>query len=149
MKSRILAVCDWEETYADRLMEYLNVRQVSPFYVRTFTSITALEDFANQEEIEVVLLSSELLEELTDREMQSLHIGKMILLTQGPVPEELNGMPAIYKYQSAENIIREVLCIYAEEAQPFLQAALLKNEVMLYGVYSPVHRIGKTAFALA
>lgn len=145
MKNRILAVCDPEEAYVSRLMEYLNEKQVSPFYVRAFTSKEALGDFAKQQEVEVLLISAQEAAE----DMQSLQIGKRILLTQGQVPARLEGEPVIYKYQSAEKIIREVLYYYAEEAQPFLQAALLKEEVQLYGVYSPIQRIGKTTFALA
>lgn len=149
MKNRILAVCDPEEAYASRLMEYLNEKQVSPFYVRAFTSKEALKDYAKEEDVEVVLISSDLAEDETDDELRELGIGKRILLTQGRVPAELEGEPAVYKYQSAEKIIREALFFYAEEAQPYLQAALLKEEVRLYGVYSPIHRIGKTTFALA
>jgi len=149
MKNRILAVCDPEEAYVSRLMEYLNEKKVSPFYVRAFTSKEALEDFARQEAVEVVLMAAELTKDTEAEDMHGLRIGKRILLTQGQVPKELEGEPAIYKYQSAEKIIREALFYYAEEAQPFLQAALLKREVQLLGVYSPVHRIGKTTFALA
>lgn len=149
MKNRILAVCDPEEAYASRLMEYLNEKQVSPFYVRAFTSKEALMEFAKQEAVELVLMSAELSEAAAEEELANRQIGKRILLTQGQVPAELEGEPAIYKYQSAETIIREALFYYAEEAQPFLQAALLKKEVRLYGVYSPIHRIGKTTFSLA
>ncbi len=145
MKNRVLAVCDPEETYAGRLMEYLNEKQVSPFYVRAFTSREALRDFAQQEEIEVLLISADMAAE----EKESLPAGKKILLTKGQVPEGLEREPAIYKYQSAEKIIREALYYYSEEASPFLQASLLKERVRLYGVYSPVHRTGKTTFSLA
>ena len=145
MKNRILAVCDPEEAYVGRLMEYLNERQVSPFYVRAFSSRKALEDFLGQEEIEVLLISADMAAE----DMEGLYTGRKILLTKGQVPKGLEEEPAIYKYQSAEKIIREALYYYAEEAQPFLQAALLKKEVRLYGVYSPVGRVGKTAFSLA
>ena len=149
MKNRILAVCDPEEEYVSRLMEYLNENHVSPFYVRAFTSKEALLDFAKEEDVEVVLIASQLLQSGGDADMKNLHVGKRILLTQGQVPSELEGEPAVYKYQSAEKIIREVLFFYAEEAQPYLQAALLKEEVRIYGVYSPIHRIGKTSFSLA
>ena len=60
LKNSILAVCDPEEAYAGRLMEYLNERQVSPFYVRAFSSRKALENFLGQEEIEVLLISADM-----------------------------------------------------------------------------------------
>ncbi|MCI8416973.1 MAG: hypothetical protein HFI33_05635 [Lachnospiraceae bacterium] len=145
MKSRILAVCDSEETYVARLMEYLNEKQISPFYVRAFTSREALEAFAQQEEIQVLLIS----DSMVSREAHCLSVGRQILLTEGHVPAGLEREPAIYKYQSAERIIREVLHYYAEADHPFLQAALLQEEVRLYGVYSPIQRLGKTTFALA
>ncbi|MBQ8184485.1 MAG: hypothetical protein IJ036_01720 [Lachnospiraceae bacterium] len=145
MKNRILAICDPETTYASRLMEYLNERQVSPFYARAFTSKEALRDFAGQAEIEVLLISSDMA--LVD--LQGLPGGKRIWLTHGQIPAELEGEPVIYKYQSAEKIIREILYYYAEEAQPLLQAALLKEKIQMYGVCSPIGRTGKTTFALA
>jgi cellulose biosynthesis protein BcsQ len=145
LKNKILAVCDSEEAYVGRLMEYLNGKQISPFYVRSFTSWEALEDFAQQEEIEVLLVSAD----IAGEEMRSPQMGKRILLSTGQVPEGLEKEPVIYKYQSAEKIIREVLNYYAEAGQPFLQAAIWRGEVRIYGVYSPLGRLGKTTFALA
>lgn len=145
MKNRILAVCDPEEAYAGRLMEYLNGKQISPFYVRSFTSREALEDFAQQEEIEVLLISAD----MAGEEMRSPQMGMRILLSTGQVPVGLEGEPVVYKYQSAEKMIREILNYYAEAGQPFLQAAIWRGEARIYGVYSPIRRLGKTTFALA
>ena len=105
MKNRILAVCDPEEEYVSRLMEYLNEKRVSPFYVRAFTSKEALMDFAKEEEVEMLLIASQLLKQGGDEEMRALRVGKRILLTQGQVPSELEGEASVGREDHSGGIV--------------------------------------------
>lgn len=47
-----------------------------------------------------------------------MNIGKILLLSDGEIYDEFSDYESIYKYQSAEHIMKEILCHYAEYARP-------------------------------
>lgn len=61
----------------------------------------------------------------------------------------LDQYPAVYKYQSSEKVIREVMACYGVENGVDTSPALLpKKEMRIIGIYSPAGRTQKTLFAL-
>ena len=56
---------------------------------------------------------------------------------------------AIKKYQCADGIIREIFEAYTEITKENLLRHVRKGCVKLIAVYSPIHRVGKTKFAMA
>lgn len=144
MKKNIFAVCDLEAAYAYNLMEYMNVKQNTPFEVQAFTNVKSLEIFMQDHEIELLLISSQAMCE----SVRKLHIGRIMILSEGELLEELLDYPSVYKYQSSDNLIAEVMSYYAKQDVAASPLALLKKKVNLLGVYSPVKRALKTSFAL-
>ena len=126
MNKRIMAVCDTEESYTDRLAEYLGKKQNFPF-----------------EEIELILISERAYHERV-KELQDFHI--ILLNESGKVehPEYVN----VDKYQSAEGIVREMMCYCTEQAAEFELPGMLGTGTKLIGIYSPVKRSLQTTFAL-
>ena len=61
--------------------------------------------------------------------------------------EEFSDYESIYKYQSAEYIMKEVLCYCAEYARPMTGMYHGKKEFEVHGVYSPIGRCGKSVLA--
>ena len=49
------------------------------------------------------------------REVRELGIGKIIILSEGVHPPELDQYSSVYKYQSSSDVIREVMACYGEE----------------------------------
>ena len=45
------------------------------------------------------------------REVRELGIGKIIILSEGVHPPELDQYSSVYKYQSSSDVIREVIAI--------------------------------------
>lgn len=144
MKKKILAICDPEEGYAQRLAEYLENRQGFPFAVRRFFCAEDLLDYAKQtEELELILLSeSAYREELS--ELNGVHV--MILNESGAktCPELCN----VDKYQSAGGIVREVMCYCADHMADAAPEPLSAAQMRFIGLYSPVHRCRQTSLAL-
>ena len=62
--------------------------------------------------------------------------------------KEFSSQPVIYKYQSAENILREIMYYYSGQDTEGTYITGVGKENRLIGVYSPVGGIGKTVFAL-
>lgn len=143
MDVKIFAICDTEKQYARKLMEAFCEKKNFGFQIHAFSQIEELKMFAEQTQIEVLLISGKVMSETISR----LKIGKIILLSDGEIYEAFSDYESIYKYQSAEHIMKEVLCYYAEYARPVTGMHYGKQEFEVYGVYSPIGRCGKSALA--
>ena len=144
MKKSIFAVCDLEASYACNLMDYLNEKRTTPFEVQAFTNVESLQAFAKDNEIEILLISTRAM----CNEIRDLRINRTIILSEGEVLQDLEEYPFVYKYQSSDQILSEVMEYYAElHPQPHILGSIA-HKTKLYGVYSPVGRARKTSFAL-
>jgi hypothetical protein len=105
----VLAVCDVERDYARRFMEYLNQRRKLPFEIQAFTSAASLLAYAANRHIELLLIS----EKAMCADIEKMDAGKIIVLSgDGEKKNFEDHYPAVYKYQGAAQIVREVLDCY-------------------------------------
>lgn len=142
MKTNKIGIYDNEINYAYRLMEVLNIKKQILFEAEVFTAKESLLLYLENHSLDVLLIQdSEMCEELN-----RYSVKKIILLSEGR--KSINyKYPVIYKYQSSEMIIREIMNYYAENADA--DAIYSKQKIKIYGIYSPVRQIDVTAFALA
>lgn len=143
MDVKIFAICDTEKRYAVKLVEAFCAKRDFGFQFHAFSESEELVLFAQQAEVEILLISGKIMSETISR----LNVGKIILLSDGEIYETFSNYESIYKYQSAENILKEVLCYYAEYARPVAGMNYGKQGFEVYGIYSPVGRCGKSALA--
>lgn len=140
--NHIMAVCDAEEAYASKLADYLNLKQGFPFQVRYFSTIGKLMHFTKHQSVEVALVCEKYKKELLD----SQAIPEIIILNEKNIID--NGrQKAVWKYQSCEVLMKEVLQILAREGKEgshILRSVPLK----IIGLYSPVKRALQTTFGL-
>lgn len=144
MKKQILAICDLEVLYACNFMQYMSRKHNIPFEVQAYTSTEKLLEAAHKEHIEVLLISDKAM----DERIRDLPIGQIIILSEGVHDPQLDQYPSVYKYQSSDSVIREVMACYGErlpEPNPF---PVLKKPTEYIGIYSPIGRVLKTSFAL-
>lgn len=145
MSKSIFAVCDLEASYACNLTDYLNAKKTAPFEVQAFTNVESLQAFAQKHEIEILLISTRAM----CNEIRDLCVNRTIILSEGEMLQDLEEYPFVYKYQSSDQLLSEVMEYYAAD-HPQQQAAAMKaHRTKFYGIYSPVARTRKTAFALA
>ena len=45
----------------------------------------------------------------------NLDIGKIVILSEGVHPPELDQYPSVYKYQASSDVVREVMACYGAE----------------------------------
>lgn len=145
MNIKVLAICDAEKQYAVKLMEAFCEKKNLGFQVHVFSDVVELEQFAARNQMEILLITGRLMSE----DLHRFNIGKIILLSDGDIYEEFSDYESIYKYQSAEHILKEILCYYAEYAKPVTGMYYGKKEFEVHGVYSPIGRCGKSALARA
>lgn len=143
---KIMAVYDEDPFYAERLSDYVNRKEKGVFAAQAFTSKERLEEFAKNHNIDVLLTGASA-EETGISEIPSV---QKIYLTEEPGSAENKEMPEIYKYQSGDDIIREVMAAYCEIPEAKAEfPGLFDKEKRIIGIYSPVGRCGKTSLALA
>ncbi len=144
MKKNTLAVFDRDEEYVTKLMSYLSDRRSVPLEIQGFTDRQKLKDFINEYPVDILLIT----EEDLDEELEACNPGEMMILSEDDSSVNNKGHKKICKYQSYENIMREVMCYYADS--PMTEECIVSHiNTEIIGVYSPVRRCFRTSFAFA
>ncbi len=138
---KIFAICDLEEAYVVHLADYLNQKSDLPFRVMAFTRLESLIEYAGGHEIEILLISTDAMND----EVRKLDVHRIIILSDGETPNLEGEELYINKYQDSDAIAR-LVCSYAGQSCTQMKESL--GDCCLLGVYSPVSRCGKTLFAL-
>ena len=142
--SKIFAVCDTDRLYVKNLIQYINSRQNIPLKLQAFTSTELLKEYAAQNSIELLLISTEAM----DEEIAGLPIGKIVLLTEDGALG-VKGFPTVNRYQASGNLVQGVMQYYGTGNLAVAYAAAKLATTQIIGIYSPIKRCGKTTFALA
>ncbi len=144
MDKRVLAILDSEESYAYRLMDFITGKKDIPFEIHVFTREDKFFSYAEKEEIECLLIS----ENAYQQKVEKLKIPHIIILSENG--NNLNkALRHINKYQSSENILREIMEYYTEKvqnAESFLRTG--NKKMCIIGIYTPVGRCLQTTFSL-
>jgi len=137
---RIMAVCDADSCYAGRFAEVANRVKSIPFEVVAFTSLARLKEFTEKEQVELLLVG----DNAEEADLTDVKVERVIRLSEeGTVKDD---RPAIYKYQSSDSVLREVMACCQVWEQPFTSQTV-RSKSRVLGVYSPLSRCGKTSFA--
>ena len=110
--------------------------------VRICSSMEMLEKLLEIGKVKVLLIS----EEIPYSRRKQLVQGKRIVLTKQQCQDLGSEESELMKYQAVDQLIAAILRAYQGEAQ--VLSPIRKDKVKLIGVYSPVHKIGKTTFSL-
>ncbi len=132
----VFAVCDQEYDYAYKLMEYLHRMQSLPFEVQVFTSMEKLTAFLEKQPAALLLLSEQLAERLPQDPEELGRCGKVIILKDGSGMYAGSGLPAVSKYQSAGNLLREVMDCYGAEQAASRAESFRSGAAELTGILS-------------
>lgn len=138
---KIMAVYDPDPIYGERFADYLNQKDKTPFTIMAFSSLERLKKYGEEHDIEILLVDESVREMVKDVRAKQL----MVLCEGGLTKQE--DMPSIYKFQSGDCIMREVMASYC--SQPMDSAlSMLGSKAVVMGVYSPVNRCLKSSLAL-
>lgn len=136
LKKYTVAICDFEEAYAIRLMNYMNGQEACKILALTFTKEEKLQQYLEQNGVDCILAVEQFDVKNTDKKVVAL------------CTEE--GKEGIYKYQPAGDIISEMMGILEKEHSiKTSEKTPIDGECRMIGIYSPIGRSGKTSLALA
>lgn len=110
--------------------------------VRLCSSVEMLERLLEMSQIQVLLIS----EEIPYEKRKQVFEGKRVVLTRAHCVDLGREEEELRKYQSVDVLSAEILRAFQESSGTV--SFLKKKETRLLAVYSPIHRIGKTTFAL-
>lgn len=144
MRRRVLAVCDREADYARNLAAWLERKGKLPFEYMAFTGADKICAYAAEHPVELLLVG----ENTMCDGIEKLPVGKLIILTEEDM-EEWEGFPSVFKYQSCMKILQAVAALYGDREGEPEKGIMTKRKLRIWGVCSPLGRLGKTSFALA
>ena len=140
--NQILAVCDSEIAYAYQLVDYLTNKKNFPFQVQLFTSEKTLLEYSLHHPIAVALISQK------DYQQQKIELSiDHILILRENFEDDISDLNTIYKYQSMEVLIKELLEWVAKKGTLTRVISDGKN-MKLIGIYSPIGKCFKTSFSI-
>lgn len=145
MKENNLIVCDPDIRYANRLAENICAREEIAVKVFVCSSPQKSESLMRQRPIHILVVD----ETFTREQRCRMGAKKVFVLTKNKVRDLGDEECELYKYQSAGEIIRKIFETYLEGSPENLMRPIRKESTRLVAVYSPIHRAGRTRFAIA
>lgn len=163
MHVRNFVICDQEQRYSRNLLQMFQQKKAAGIELFLFHTLEEVERFAGQKTIHVLLID----EEFPQEKRRRIQAKRRYVLVKNMSEMPLGTEREVYRYQGASQIWgkifessgrstrqrgrdldkgRTVHGRTKDEVMISRQMARTKGE--LIAVYSPVHRIGKTLFAL-
>jgi len=151
-----IVICDLEKDYGKKLLEAFNEKAQKDIKFTLFHDLSLFEQFINKESPCCLVLDSEIPVEARAKMKIST---KIILARCGDITlgeDEIK----VRKYQHVDDIYKGILkkayqleVDKVEKGRPHKNKEHkdnrgIKKECKIIGVYSPIHRIGKTKFAI-
>ena len=158
-------ICDVQKEYIDHLFQILSEQMTEEFQFQLFHDHELMMEFIGQTEVEVLLIGEECRNEI----QFPLKVRKIFILTETPKQQTERKEIPVFRYQSAGQIINiianEIHGSGASRSGIIRKQKILDGRVAsqkkgmerirdepqirgMIGIYSPVHRIGKTRFAM-
>lgn len=149
MSSNNLVICDPETDYASRLAAYLSGKRELAFQVKICSSPGQLRSVCGELSTALLLLNEVFAGEEMEEIQKDAGAARIIILSDRERDSESSGKAdRIYKYQSGEEIYAQIIQICAAENIDGFWRVRKREKGRIIGVYSPVHRVGQTDFAI-
>lgn len=142
MAVKNLILYDSEERYISNLAEMFVRRRELSFQVYYYSDWGKFHEECLTKDPDILLIT----EEVSPDQRKLIEARRVFVLTENLRGTVSDGEHAVFKYQSAEAIISEVLKVCVDQQEEGLLRITRKNALEVIGVFSPVHRIGKTTF---
>lgn len=146
MKSRNLVVCDTEEEYAKALAMFFMRKKELTLQVHVCSSISHAKALGEEVRADILLVAADYAKEVQEK----VKAEKVFVLSTGEKSKEKPEFPVLYKYQPGEKMLSGIIkeCADIFDTGDMAQSISGNKNRKIIGVFSPVHRSGKTIYAL-
>jgi len=144
--SRSFVICDREEGYAAAFAVFLMKKKELAFQVQVCDGLSQVQAILREHPIDVLLIGGD----YPADERKGLLAGNVFVLAESGKTETNSDETIVYKYQSGGTLLTEIIRKCSEENKTgdlYFPAVKTKN-VRIIGIFSPVHRSGKTGYGL-
>lgn len=141
----IFAIYDRETDYANHLTDYIKRKQKRSVQVRVFTNHESLSEYAKQNPVEILLIN----ESLPVEEIKQDNIKNICILTENTYSSENSVYPVIYKYQSAEIILKEMFGYFSYKDMQDRLKNSFEEKGRLISVFSAGEDAARQLFAFS
>lgn len=142
MHANNFVICDAEQEFAENFLRAVKDKKELNAQLHLFQELEQVQEFAEERGIQILLLG----EEYPWEDRIRIPAEKRFVFVKEKDTELPEGEGAVYKYQSADQILIQIMGKAVKER--IVSGELSRNGGRLIGIYSPVHRIGKTKFAI-
>ena len=139
MKIRIV-LADTDEKYINHFIRAFKIYYFHEVDIVTFSDLTALKKYISSRAYDILLSVASLLPKEAE--------GKGMILTSEMGIKEINGRPAICKYQKIENLYKGILDAIAEQKSGITYSYETSKESPVIAFTSAAGGVGKTTAAL-
>ncbi len=139
-----LAIYDRETEYANHLMDYIKRKQ-KKLTVRVFTNPDSLREYSEQNPIQILLIN----ENMPVEEIRQDNIENICILSEDNDSSEKTDYPTIYKFQSAENLMKELFSYYPPLEVQKRSINSLEYTTEIISVFSICEGAGRSVFSFS
>ncbi len=146
MKSKNLVICDSEEEYAKALGMFFMRKKELMLQVHVCSNPDSAISVGEEIHTDILLADESSVKEVQEH----VNANAVFVLSAGETEKKTLMYPVLYKYQEGERLLGEIVreCAELFSAEHIVRGAAGRTEQKVIGVFSPVHRVGKTTYAL-
>ena len=144
LNNGLIAICDEDSDYANNLAAYFRLKGS---FVSDTVVFTEYENFSQHLEnhlLDIIIIHEDFLVSFTNPSHNNLFI-----LCENQTRDDVDNPHKIYKYSSAEDILRIVMANYDTKTPTTCLSYHKYKKSKIIGIASPLGRCGKTSFALS
>lgn len=145
LKKLTMAVCEKDDVYTKRLADYITNHKREGFAVFCFSKEEEYLKAEQKENFDILLFGEGFFQKSEAYEKKE-HV---VYLSEGSVPKEQEHIPVLFKYQSADNLLRGLHYCTGSALVGGEEKKVLLGKKEVIAVYSPEHHRMQTPFALA
>lgn len=136
-----MAIYDKDTIYGKRLADYLNLASDFPFITGVCTTKDEIRNFCLANKPKVILANEKLLSDIKPE-------AEELIILSDKKTGKVNDQNYVFKYQSGEKIIREILRILSD-SDTVGKISSRKNRLKIISGYSPIKRSKSTSLCLS
>ncbi len=152
MKKTVLAVCDSDKRYVERLQEYLRNNLKLSFEIISFTESSKLKEYSNDSAVSLLIITDREFEKEGRAFFEEAVRNIIVLKDDEVIPEKVkDDVRYVSRLCPASEIVKQVIGICTERAEDFIGLTADKQAVKrkVIGLFTPISGCGQTSLALS
>lgn len=145
MNYGLIVICDEDADYANCLADYFRIKGCLASEIVVFTRLNPFTDFLTKNAVDILIVHTALYQSIHDIPLTK----NIFVLCENSTCDEYTEALPLYKYTSAEELLRQVMSNYEPSGASACITFHKHVKGSILGICSPLGRCGKTSLALS